>query len=260
MTEKLKIATALAALLVLPLTSACSDGSSSPGAAPSGTTAAGTGAPGTGPSRVVLLGDSVAGGQALPLGAALAAGGVEFRSLASDGGGSVVGPVAEEVWTTLPARLEEARPGTVVYQITTYDWGAEKEQRAGYERLLDTVAGTGAKLVLVTMPPIKADDFYAPHMKDLARAPQVARAVAEASQGRATFLDASDVWGTTYRRTRNGKVDRSSDGIHTCQQGAARFTSWLLTELTDLYPGFTPPSPEKWANTGWTGDDRFVGC
>ena len=54
------------------------------------------------------------------------------------------------------------------------------------------------------------------------------------------MLDAAEVWGSTYRRTRDGKPDRSADGIHTCPQGAARFTSWLLAELADSFPGFIP--------------------
>jgi hypothetical protein len=68
------------------------------------------------------------------------------------------------------------------------------------------------------------------------------------------------VWGDTYQRVKDGKPDRSPDGIHTCPQGAARFTNWLLKELAKLYPGFTPASPESWANTGWSADKHFKAC
>ncbi|GAA4865956.1 SGNH/GDSL hydrolase family protein [Saccharopolyspora rosea] len=216
--------------------------------------------PSQGLSTVVLLGDSVAAGEAVPLGAAFQAGDVKFRSLAADGGGNVVGPFSEENWPKLPDELAAAHPSVVVYQLTTYDWGSEQEQRAAYEKLLSTVTGIGAKLVFVTSPPIQPDDFYRPHMADLERAGDVARAVAEGSSGRATFLDATEVWGDTYQRTRDGKADRSTDGIHTCPQGAARFTHWLLARLADLFPGFTPPNPTTWANTGWSADDHFTGC
>lgn len=236
----------LAALLVV--TAGCSVGDDRPGA-PSA-------APPAGPTRVILLGDSVAAGQALPLNVALGAAGVEFHSMASDGGGTVVGPVSEQLWRTLPDRLAGARPSTVIYQITTYDWGGEQEQQAAYERLATTVAQSGARLVFVTMPPIKPDDFYEPHMDELANAADAARAVGAGT----VVLDAAEVWGTTYQRTRNGVADRSSDGIHTCPQGAARFTSWLLRELAELYPGFRPPDPATWANSGWSGDRRFIGC
>lgn len=83
----------------------------------------------SGPNRVVLVGDSVAAGLALPMREALAAGGVRFRSLAADGGGAVVGPVSAQVWKDLPGDLAEATPDTVVYQITTYDWVPRSSRR-----------------------------------------------------------------------------------------------------------------------------------
>lgn len=213
-------------------------------------------------SKVLFVGDSVAAGEALPLAAAFDAGDVEFTSIASDGGGNVVGPFADEHWKELPEQIASAAPSVVVYQITTYDWGSEQEQRAGYDKLLDTVTGAGADLVFVTTPPIRPDDFYRPHMADLARAPEVARAIADSadSSGRATVLDAGEVWGSTYQQVRNGKADRSADGIHTCPQGAARFTAWLTDELAKLYPGFTPAPAKDWANTGWSADKHFKGC
>jgi hypothetical protein len=235
---------------LLLLTSACS-----------GTTSTATGQT-TGPqlSTVLFLGDSIAAGEALPLAAAFTASGVEFSSIASDGGGNVVGPFSDENWKKLPEQITYAKPMVVVYQLTTYDWGTEQEQKAAYDRLLTTVAGAGAKLVFVTAPPIKPDDFYEPHMTDLDRAPDVARTVVAGSSGRAGLLDAGAVWGNTYQQLKDGKADRSADGIHTCPQGAARFTNWLLTELAKLFGGFTPAAPESWANTGWSADDHFKGC
>ncbi|WP_026929798.1 SGNH/GDSL hydrolase family protein [Glycomyces tenuis] len=256
MTRSRTIIVGLCALL-LAATAACSDRGEVE--RPSeGTTALSDSGPGL--SRVLMLGDSIAIGQALPLGFALDAGGVEFSSMASEGGGNVVGPTSEELWETLPDQIASAKPSTVVYQITTYDWGTEDEQRAAYERLADTVAAAGATLVFVTAPPIVPDEFYEPHMDELERAPEVAGAVAEDSGGEAVLLDAAEVWGEEYEQTRDGEPDRSDDGIHTCPQGAARFTQWLLGEFAELYPDFTPPEPEEWANVGWSGDEHFVGC
>jgi lysophospholipase L1-like esterase len=206
-------------------------------------------------STVLFLGDSIAEGEALPLTEAFAASDVRFTSLAADGGGNVVGPFSDENWKKLPEQIASVTPSVVVYQITTYDWGTQREQQAAYEKLRTTVTDTGAKLVFVTAPPITPDDFYAPHMADLARAPEAARAVRSA-----TVLDASAVWGNTYQQKRNGKADRSTDGIHACPQGAARFAAWLLDELATLFPGFTPADPTTWANTGWAADNRFTGC
>ncbi|GLY92496.1 hypothetical protein Airi02_104240 [Actinoallomurus iriomotensis] len=233
----------------LLLLTACSGGSTA--------TAAPTG---PGLSKVLFLGDSIAAGEALPLAAAFKASGVAFQSIAADGGGNVVGPFSGENWKKLPAQIVSARPTVVVYQLTTYDWGSRQQQRAAYDRLLTTVTGAGAKLVLVTTPPIKADDFYRPHMADLDRAPDVARAVAAESSGRAGLLDAGAVWGRTYQRVRDGRADRSTDGIHTCPQGAARFTNWLLGQMAKSFPGFTPAAPRSWANTGWSADKHFKGC
>lgn len=212
-----------------------------------------------GVSPILLLGDSVAAGEAAPLTQAVASSGAEFVDATSTGGGNVTGPNAEAQWKKLPATLAKAEGGVVVYQLTSYDWGQEGAQREAYERLAAETEKAGADLVLVSMPPIKPDSFYQPHMPELASADKVAREVAEASDG-VEFLDASEVWGDSYQRERDGKVDRSEDGIHTCPQGAARFTGWLLDELAELYPGFEPADAEEWANTGWSSDTSFHGC
>ncbi len=256
MTTKRRLIPFVAASLML-VTAACTANSSSSSPAAAGLPAE---AGASGPHRVVLVGDSVAAGLALPLREAFAAGGVQFQSLAADGGGAVVGPVSAQVWKDLPKDLAAAAPDTVVYQITTYDWGTEKQQETGYRRLLSAVTDVGADLLIVTMPPIKADDFYRPHLKELGHATQAAQKVADASDGKAVVLDASQVWGATYQQTRDGTADRSSDGIHVCPQGAARFTSWFLEEMARQHTGFAAPAANEWANTGWAGDKHFIGC
>lgn len=211
-------------------------------------------------STVLFMGDSIAAGQALPLDAAMTASGLTLESIASDGGGGVVGPLAESTWAQLPAAITSVEPDVIVYQITTYDWGTEQEQRAGYERLLRVAVDAGAELVVVPSPPIRPDDFYEPHMDDLDRTDDVARDVAAGSDGRAVVLDSADVWGDTYQRERDGTPDRSSDGIHTCPQGAARFAGWLLEELAQRYPVLVPAEPQEWVDAGWAADARFKGC
>ncbi|MEV1292943.1 SGNH/GDSL hydrolase family protein [Pseudonocardia sp. NPDC049635] len=236
----------------LILTAGCSvPGDGSPGA---------TTSPSTTTAPVLFVGDSIATGQALPLAAAFAETDVEFRSLASEGGGNVVGPGSEQRWAELPVAIAEAAPAAVVYQVTTYDWGAEEEQREAYTRLVDTVDAAGADLVFVDMPPIRPDEFYAPHMAQLERASQVAAEVAGSSGGRAVRLDSSEVWGAEYREQRDGIADRSSDGIHTCPQSAARFAAWLTRELEAVLPGFSAPDPASWAGGEWARDRHFMGC
>lgn len=212
-----------------------------------------------GVSPLLLLGDSVAAGEAAALTHAVAASGAKFVDATSTGGGNVVGPNARAQWKKLPRTLADVDGGMVVYQLTSYDWGTPKQQRAAYERLAAETAAAGADLVLVSMPPIKPDAFYEPHMGELAGAAAAAREVAK-NAADVEFLDASEVWGKAYRRERAGEIDRSKDGIHTCPQGAARFAGWLLGELAHLYPGFEPADAEEWANTGWSSSRRFHGC
>ena len=248
MTRTHRLVLGLAGLL---LATACSS------QATTNTATSAASATGPGLGKVLFLGDSVAVGESLPMTAAFQASRTGFQSIAADGGGNVVGPFADQNWKQLPGQLSAAKPAVVIYQITTYDWGSQQDQQAAYERLLTTVTDAGAKLIFVTMPPIRPDDFYQPHMADLNRTTSVARTVAA---GKASVLDASAVWGTTYQQVRDGKPDRSADGIHTCPQGAARFTNWLLGALAKLFPGFTPADPQSWANTGWSADKHFQGC
>ena len=252
MTKQLGLVLGLTAAILL--TAACSGRSTTPPVTTGSTPGGG------GLSTVLFVGDSVAVGEAVPLTAAFAASNVHFRSIAAEGGGNVVGPFADHHWAELPGEITSAKASVVVYQITTYDWGSEQEQRQAYERLLRTVTDTGAKLAFVTMPPIRPDDFYRPHMAELDRTRGVAQAVTDESSGRASTLDADSVWGKTYQQDKDGKADRSSDGIHTCPQGAARFATWLLGALAKLFPGFTPADPGTWANTGWSADKHFTGC
>ncbi|WP_242582061.1 SGNH/GDSL hydrolase family protein [Amycolatopsis sp. 195334CR] len=219
-------------------------------------------APAAPPSKLLWMGDSVAEGLAGPLAAAAQAGGLSMESIASTGGGNVSGieELTKSTWDQLTGKLGSFDPDVVAYQVSTYDWGTEGEQLAAYEKLLATVTAAGATLVFVTMPPIKADEFYAPHLAELQRTGGLVRRVADGSGGKAVVLDSAAVWGPEYRLDRDGKRDRSPDGIHTCPQGAARFTAWLLGELAARFPGFTPAAPESWANAGWAGGPAFRDC
>jgi hypothetical protein len=260
MTKTPRLVAGLAAGLLL-LTAACTSTSNPSSAAGTAGAAGAAGASaGSGLAKVLFLGDSIAVGEALPMTAAFQASKVDFQSIAAAGGGNVVGPQSDQEWPTMSGQITAAKATVVVYQITTYDWGSEQEQTAAYGRLLSTVTGSGAKLVFVTMPPIQPDDFYRSHMADLNRTAGVARTVAAGSSGHASVFDADAVWGSAYQQVRDGKPDRSSDGIHTCPQGAARFTNWLLGSLARMFPGFTPAAPQTWANTGWSANKEFHGC
>ncbi|MEV1247865.1 SGNH/GDSL hydrolase family protein [Nonomuraea sp. NPDC050022] len=218
-----------------------------------------TGQPATG-VRVLWMGDSIAGAQAPALEAALKAGGVAFKNATSDGGGNIVAgdhPVtamgAKDTWKTLKANLASFRPTVIAYQITSYDWGAASQQLSAYQKLARTAEDAGARLVLVSAPPFKIDDFFKPHENAIKTAPTMAAKAAHAS-----YLDASELWGSDYAA---GKAQRAKDGIHSCQQGSAAFATWFAKRLGEL-AGFTPAAPSVWATGPWTGDERFakLGC
>ncbi|MEV1000670.1 SGNH/GDSL hydrolase family protein [Nonomuraea sp. NPDC050202] len=218
--------------------------------------------PGTG-VRVLWMGDSIAGAQAPALEAALEAGGVAFRNATSDGGGNVVAGdhevtamAAEDTWKALRENLTTFRPTVVAYQITGYDWGTPAQQRSAYRKLARSAEDAGARLVLVSAPPFKIDEFFEPHEKAIRSAPVMAAKAAAAAHAR--YLDAAELWGDDHAAA---KAQRAKDGIHSCQQGAAAFATWFAKRLGEL-TGFTPAAPATWATGPWTGDERYVklGC
>ena len=229
----------------------------------SGQDTAGAGSPSAQAStgkRVLWMGDSIADAEAPPLQAALKASGVEFKSAASDGGGTVVkgdGPSAElskSTWKDFPENVASFHPNVIAYQITTYDWGDQDQQRSSYERLAKAAQEAGAQLIIVSAPPFKIDDFYKPHKSAIESAPKVAKEIADNSGGKVHFLNASALWGNDNAAS---KAQRSSDGIHSCQQGSAAFAKWFTDELGKLH-GFTPSAPSQWANGSWTKDEGFA--
>lgn len=260
---KPKLVVVVSTLLSGLLFAACSPSESVSGSRTDGTTPqGGSSTPSAGSPKLLWMGDSIAAQLELPLFAAAATSEMSMTSIASDGGGNVAGPdnLSESTFDKLTAALRSHHPDIVAYQVSTYDWGTEKDQRAAYEKLLETVDDAGARLVLVTMPPIKADDFYADHMEALERTTGLVDDVADASEGKAGVFGSADVWGEDFQLRRDGELDRKPDCIHTCPQGAARFTVWFTKEFADTVDGYTAPDAVSWANAGWSGADEFSGC
>jgi hypothetical protein len=206
------------------------------------------------------IGDSVAETEAPALEAALTAAGARFIDQSEPGGGMMVDPggdmsqLTQGVWKTVTGAIEKTKPTTIVYQITTYDWGTPDQQKAGYQKLADEAESVGADLVIVSMPPIVIDGFYAPHAAEMATAPDSAREVAEASDGKVTFLDASALWGTDGAAK---EAQRGTDGIHACQQASASFAAWFMTEFAKV-SGLEPAAPESWATGDWTSAKTYA--
>ncbi|MCQ0023004.1 SGNH/GDSL hydrolase family protein [Streptomyces somaliensis DSM 40738] len=259
-TAGLALACAAALLGLTACGGPAADADPAGGRAPAGarTGAAEAGKEPAAPRRLLWMGDSVGVAQAPALEAAMRAGGVEFASMAAVGGGGVIGETAAPTWKDLPGKLRSFAPDVVAYQITTYDWGTPAEQRAGYERLARAVSEAGARLLIVSAPPFRMDDFYRPHRAAIASAPRVARDVAARHPETVRFLDASALWGGDGEAPR---AQRSKDGIHSCQQGSAAFAAWFGERLGER-SAFTPAAPERWATGPWTGDEVYgrLGC
>ncbi|WP_050514505.1 SGNH hydrolase domain-containing protein [Streptomyces rimosus] len=210
-------------------------------------------------SKLLWMGDSIAEAEAPALEAAVKAGGAEFKSIASAGGGTVVkgeGPTAQfadDTYKQLAKAVETFHPDVIAYQVTTYDWGTAAQQAGSYERLAKAAKDAGAELVIVSAPPFKIDDFYKSHEAAIKSAPKAAQDAAAKNAGQVRFFDAAGLWGTDSAAA---KAQRSQDGIHTCQQGAAAFANWFGGQLSRHY-SFTPAAPEKWAKGTWTGSKVY---
>ncbi|MFD7669179.1 SGNH hydrolase domain-containing protein [Streptomyces sp. NPDC059788] len=210
-------------------------------------------------SKLLWMGDSIAEAEAPALDAAMKAGGVEFKSIASTGGGTVVkgegptGKFAEDTYKELAKAAGSFHPDVIAYQVTTYDWGTPAQQGSSYEHLAKVAADAGAELVLVSAPPFKIDEFYKSHEAAIKSAPGAAKQAADKNAGQVRFLDASSLWGTDSSAA---KAQRSQDGIHTCQQGAAAFANWFGGQLGKHF-SFTPAPADQWAKGSWTGSKVY---
>jgi hypothetical protein len=252
-------ATLLASTAVLiTVLSGCSSTSAS--SSTDTTPAAQTSTTDGGGHSIMWLGDSIAKTEAPALGAALEAAGAHFDDETSDGGGLMVDPGGDEselyqdTWSQVQAAIEEKKPNTIVYQITSYDWGTPEQQKEGYQKLADEAESVGADLVIVSGPPVVSDTFWGPHVAEMATTSASAKSVAEASGGKVTFLDASALWGMDPA---DAKAQRANDGSHGCQQASASFAAWFMPEFEKV-SGLKSADPKTWATGEWTSNEVFA--
>lgn len=204
---------------------------------------------------VLWVGDSVANDLAPALGAAFGAAGVPWTNGAGDGvrftPGGGVDPV--ELWTRV---LDGATFSTVVLHLSYWDSPADLDMlRVSFSWFRDTVVARGARLVIVTPPPVR-DDLVDP---GLARQIQVAQELVDGSAGAVVLVDSAPLWGPTmaYDIDGDGAPDRKPDGVHVCPQGAARFANWFVAELATRFAGITPQPAAAWAAGPWATDARY---
>ena len=114
----------------------------------------------------------------------------------------------------------------------------------------------GARLALITIPPLRADQATT----QLATLTQVMHEVADEHPGQVFVLDSDGAWGPEFTQDVNGdKVpERKPDGVHVCPSGAAMYAVWLLGELQQRFESFVAAPPAEWATEQWVDDPRYT--
>jgi len=207
-------------------------------------------------SSLLWVGDSVAYDISPAFEAALGAAGV-----AADGGGAFPGlritgnDDSIRLPVLVPEQVIEHDADTVLMQVSSWDAAASDAEYAdALAEMASAVGEVGARLVVVTAPPVGNDDLQS----ELDRLAEVA-AGAAAATGDFAFLDAAAVWASPPVLDANGDgaPERKRDLVHVCPAGAASFAAWLTLQLDAGFDGITPADPASWAGAEWVTDPRF---
>ena len=206
-------------------------------------------------ATMLWVGDSVAADLEPAVTAALGAAGVAVTDGAVDGARLVTSGAADpvELYTEMMA---ENPVDLVVVQLSLWDSPfSVDELRWSVRWFHDLVLATGADLVFVTPPPVRADLID----PGLDRQIHVVRELLGETPDRVRLFDASAVWGPMMLvdLEGDGAPDRKPDGVHVCPQGAARFAAWLVDALDESFDGITPAFPSAWADGDWSGSRRY---
>jgi peptidoglycan/LPS O-acetylase OafA/YrhL len=203
--------------------------------------------------RVLMLGDSIAFDEWPAVASALYAGQIAISGYVSPGAGLL--DTKYDSTTFIDKAVVDFQPDLVLYQGSLWDFGTVEEQRAAYERFVGVVLGQGARLALITIPPIRADQ----QDEQLSTLTQVMNDVAAEHPGQVFVLDTDEIWGPLFIQDVNGdKVpERKPDGVHFCPSGAAMYAIWLMDELQKRFTDFVPVPPALWATGAWVDDPRY---
>ena len=205
-------------------------------------------------TRVLMTGDSLAFDEWPAVASAMFAGKIAIASYVSPGAGLLDTRYASS--KEIDRAVLDFHPDLVLYQGSLWDFGTPDQQRAAYERFADVVIGQGARLALITIPPLRADQ----DRDGLQTLTGVMNEVAAQHPGQVIVLDSNGAWGPVFTQDVNGdKVpERKPDGAHVCPSGAAMYAVWLTGELQKNFTGFVPAPPQEWATGEWVGDPRYT--
>jgi hypothetical protein len=200
-----------------------------------------------------MLGDSIAFDEWPAVASALYAAQIAISGYVSPGAGLL--DTKYDSTTFIDKAVVDFQPDLVLYQGSLWDFGTAEQQRAAYERFADVVLAEGARLALVTIPPIRADQ----NIEQLSTLTQVMNDVAAEHPGQVFVLDTDEIWGPLFIQDVNGdKVpERKPDGVHFCPSGAAMYAIWLMDELQKRFTDFVPVPPALWATGAWVDDPRY---
>ena len=213
-------------------------------------------APLTNLSEVVWFGDSIAFTTSLGLAAAMKAIGVDVVDSSFPGVGLLneTGPASFAKITDLTDTLH---PQLLILQMSTWDepFGVDAIYTA-IARIRDITSAVGAHLLLLPVPPLRADQDHSGYQSDF----DAAQKLATDDPANVSFLDTASFWGSTFELDMDGdKIpERMGDGVHLCPSGTAKFAIWLITQLSTRYANVTVADPALWATGDWTLDSRYT--
>jgi peptidoglycan/LPS O-acetylase OafA/YrhL len=206
-------------------------------------------------TRILMVGDSLAFDEWPGVSAALYAGKISIAGYVSPGAGLL--DTRYDSTTPIDKMVVDFKPDLVLYQGSLWDSGTAEAQRAAYERFTDLVLAHGARLALITIPPLRADHQ---DPADLGAITGIMHDIADEHPGQVFVLNSDGVWGPVFAQDVNGdKVpERKPDGVHVCPSGAAMYAIWLMNELQQRFSDFVPTPPALWATGEWVGDPRYL--
>jgi peptidoglycan/LPS O-acetylase OafA/YrhL len=206
-------------------------------------------------TRVLMVGDSIAFDVWPAVASAMFADRISIGGYVSPGAGLLDNRY--DSTTEIDKKVVDFKPDLVLYEGSLWDFGTAEAQRAAYERFTDFVLGQGARLALITIPPLRADHQDPANLGSLTG---IMRDIAAEHPGEVIFLNSDEVWGPVFTQDVNGdKVpERKPDGVHVCPSGAAMYAIWLMNALQHHFADFEPAPPASWATGEWVGDPRYL--
>ncbi|MCU1394589.1 MAG: hypothetical protein JWM34_3017, partial [Ilumatobacteraceae bacterium] len=205
--------------------------------------------------KALWFGDSIAFTTSLGFIAAMKAINIEVIDSSFPGVGLLndTGPADFKKITDLTG---SEHPDLLIMEMSTWDepFGVDAIYDA-LARVRDIAKFSGARLLLLPVPPLTPERTDHGYVDDTA----AAKKIAADDPADVTFLDTSPFWGPDFVADMNGDhiPERMDDGVHLCPSGSALFAIWLVTQLESMYSNVTLADVSTWAAGDWTQDIRY---